>query len=138
VQVARHSITLTDKSKSPLSDQTPALGKHVHIKANMPPKIGEPSGWFSSGSAFVVIDGLDHDNYHVSWSSIIGTPFLLHTKRWQGLSVDENTGKTKYYTIEAFGGLLAYLIRFLLRSKLRTGFRAAAQSLKACAEEKRL
>ena len=102
----------------------------------MPPKIGESSSWFSSGSAFVVIDSLNHDDYHVSWSSIIGTPFLLHTKRWQGLIVDENTGKTKYYTVEAFGGLLAHLIWFLLRSKLRVGFRAAAESLKNRAEEK--
>ena len=102
----------------------------------MPPKIGEPSSWFSSGSSLLVIDSLDHDNYHVSWSSIIVTPFLLHTKRWQGLTVDKTTGKTKYYTIEAFGGLLAYLIWFLLGSKLRVGFHAAAESLKIHAEEK--
>lgn len=131
----RRSITLTDKFKSPLPDQTVALGNHAYIVANMPPKIGEPSSWFSSGSAFVVIDSLDHDNYRVSWNTTIGTPFLLHSKRWQSLTVDENTGKTRYYTVEAFGGLLAYIIWFLLGFKLRVGFRAAAMDLKNRAEE---
>jgi len=129
-------MTLMDKFKSPLPDQTATLGGHIHVKVNMPPKIGEPSDWFSSGSSFVVIDSLDHDNYRVSWSSVILTPFLLHTKRWQGLTVDEITGKTKYYTIEAFGGLLAYLIWFLVGAKLRVGFHAAAESLKNRSEEK--
>lgn len=131
----RRSIKLTDKAKSPLPDQTASLGKHADIKVNMPPKLGKPSGWFSSSSAFAVIDGLDHDNYRVSWSTVVGMPFLLHSKRWQGLTVDENTGQTRYYTIEAFGGLLAYVARFLVRSKLEVGFRAAAESLKTRAED---
>jgi hypothetical protein len=86
-------------------------------------------------SPLVVIDSLDHDNHRVSWSSVLVSPFLLHTKRWQSLTVDENTGKTKYHTVEAFGGLLAYPTWFLFGLKLRRGFLAAAQSLKAHAEE---
>ena len=101
----------------------------------MPPMLGQPSGWFSTGSALCVIDSLDHDEYRVSWSTVILTPFLMHSKRWQGLTVDASTGKTRYYTVEAFGGLLAYIMWFLVGSKLLVGFRAAAESLKTRAEE---
>jgi len=126
---------LTDASKSPLSDQTPAEGKFMAIKVNMPPKLGEP-GWFGGGSAFVSIENLDHENYRAAWATA-GVPyFILHTKRWQSLSVDENTGKTKYENLEAFGGILAYLVRFFVGAKLRLGFQAAADSLKKRAEER--
>ena len=64
----------------------------------------------------------------------MGASFLLHATRKQGLTIDENTGKTRYYTVEDFGGLLAYLIWFLLQSKLQVGFRAAAECLKNRAE----
>ncbi|KAF9526005.1 hypothetical protein CPB83DRAFT_858490 [Crepidotus variabilis] len=130
-------ITLTDASKTPLADQTPAVGKHLYTEVHMArPKVGKPTGIFTTGSAFVTIDSLDHANFQVSWSTADMPYFLLHTTRWQSLSVDENTGQTKYTTTECFGGFLAYLVQFFVGSKLRVGFQAAATSLKARAEQK--
>jgi len=130
-------MTLTDKNKAILPDQTAVLGKHAQVVVNLTPKLGEPSaGLFSKGSAFVEIDTLDHENFCVSWSTANMPAFLLHSRRWQTLSVDENTGKTKYYNVEAFGGLLAYFVRFLLGSRLEVCFQAAAVDLKKRAEEK--
>ena len=128
-------MTLTDVSKAPLSDQSLELGKYASIRVNMPPKLGEPFGWFSSGSTFAKIDGLDHENFRVTWSTANYPHFLLHTKRWQSLSVDKDTGQTRYYTVEAFGGLLAYVIWLLLASKLQVGFQAMADSLKKHSEK---
>lgn len=127
-------MTLTDKNKSVLPDQTAVLGKHAQVIVNLTPKLGEPSWLFSRGSAFVEIDTLDHENFRVSWSAVNMPSFLLRSRRWQTLSVDENTGKTKYYNVEAFGGLLAYLVRLLLGSKLKVCFQAAAEDLKTRAE----
>jgi len=133
-------MTLTDKNKAILPDQTAVLGKHAQVVVNLTPnKLGgepSPAGLFSRGSAFVEIDTLDHENFCVSWSTANMPAFLLHSRRWQTLSVDENTGKTKYYNVEAFGGLFAYLIRLLLGSRLAVCFQAAAVDLKKRAEEK--
>ncbi len=129
-------MTLTDKNKAILPDQTAVLGKHAQVVVNLTPKLGEPSGLFSRGSAFVEIDTLDHENFCVSWSTTNMPSFLLRSRRWQTLSVDENTGKTKYYNVEAFDGLFAYLVRFLLGSRLEVCFQAAAVDLKKRAEEK--
>jgi len=128
-------MTLTDKSKTPLSDHRPELGKYASIRVNIPPQLGEPSGWFSTGSAFAKIDGLDHENFCVTWTTANYPYFLLHTKRWQSLSMDKNTGQTRYFTVEAFGGLLAYIIWLLLASKLQIGFQAMADSLKKHSEK---
>ncbi|KAJ3503009.1 hypothetical protein NLJ89_g8626 [Agrocybe chaxingu] len=129
------SFTITDASGNPLPDQTPAEGKYMAIKVNMPPKLGEP-GWFGSGSAFVTISTLDPENYRAAWKTAGMPYFILHTERWQALSVDETTGKTKYENIEAFGGLAAYLVRLFVGTKLKVGFVAAAECLKKRAEEK--
>jgi len=51
------------------------------------------------------------------------------------LSVDETSGKTKYETIEEFNGVVAYAIKFFVGGMLRLGFKAAAESLKARAEQ---
>ncbi|KAF8966894.1 hypothetical protein BDZ97DRAFT_1657011 [Flammula alnicola] len=128
------SMTLTTPSKEPLPDQTPAEGKHLYMKVNMPPTMEEP-GWFGANSAFTIISAMDPENYRVAWK-FAGLPsFLLHTERWQALSVDEATGKTKYETIEVFGGIMAYIVKFFSREKLVAGFQAVADALKSRAEQ---
>jgi hypothetical protein len=127
-------MTVVSPSKVPLPDQTPVVGEHIAINVNMPPTMGEP-GFFGSNSAFCVITHIDNENYRVAWKTA-GTPyFLLHTERWQALSVDEATGKTKYETVEVFGGILAYITSYFFGDKLRVAFRAAADTLKARAEQ---
>lgn len=127
-------MTLVTPSNQPLEDQTPAEGKHISIAINMPPKLGEP-GWFGSGSAFVKIEMLDSQDFRAVWTTAGFPRWLLSSERWQMLSVDETSGKTRYETIEVFGGVAAYAIKFFVGGMLRLGFRAAAESLKARAEQ---
>ncbi|KAF9480311.1 hypothetical protein BDN70DRAFT_623161 [Pholiota conissans] len=127
-------MTMVSPSKVPLPDQTPVVGEHITINVNMPPTMDEP-GLFGTNTAFCVITHIDGENYRVSWKTA-GVPyFLLHTERWQALSIDEATGKTKYETVEAFGGILAYITSFFFGDKLRVSFKAAADTLKAHAEQ---
>jgi len=129
-------MTLMDQNKIILPDQGAAIGKYAQLRLNFTPKIGGPSGLFSRGSAFVEIDTLDHENFCFSWSNADTTPsFLFRSIRWQTLSIDENTGKTKYHNVEFVGGLLAYFARFTLGSKLKVSFQAAADDLKRRVEE---
>jgi hypothetical protein len=96
--------------------------------------MGEP-GWFQKQSAFEMITTVDPENYRVAWVNISLPRFLLYAERWQSLTVDGD-GKTKYETIEVFGGVLAYIIKFLMRKKLVMGFTAQAEGLKQWAEQK--
>jgi hypothetical protein len=95
--------------------------------------MGEP-GWFQKQSAFERITTVDHDNYRVAWVNAAFPQFLLTAERWQSLSVLGN-GKTKYETFEVFGGILAHLLKLLMREKLVMGFNAQAEGLKKRAEQ---
>ncbi|KIM41741.1 hypothetical protein M413DRAFT_18729 [Hebeloma cylindrosporum] len=128
------SMTLVTPSNQPLEDQTPSVGKHISIAVNIPPKLGEP-GWFGSGSAFVRIEVFDSQNFRAVWTTAGFPHWLLHSERWQTLTVDETNGKTRYETIEVFDGVVAYAIKFFVGGMLRLGFKAAAESLKARAEQ---
>ena len=63
------------------------------------------------------------------------SPWLMTTERWQWLTRTED-GKTKYETIEVFGGIMAYLVKWLVRGKLELGFQAMANDLKSRSEER--
>ena len=92
-------------------------------------------GFFRKSSILGKITAIDHVNHRVAWR-FHGLPkCLLHTARWQTLSVDEVTGRTKYETIEVFGGFLAYLTKFFFGKNLALGFKAMAECLKKRAEE---
>lgn len=58
--------------------------------------------------------------------------YIFFADRWQHL-VDLGDGKTRYETIEVFGGLLAWFV-LLLRGGLRQGFKAFAEDLKRRSE----
>lgn len=130
----RRVQTVMNSSKEPLLDQTPHEGAFIQISVNLPPTMQEP-GFLSTSSAFVKITTLDHDNHRAAWCTEGLPKFLLQTERWQALSVDEATGKTKYETIEVFGGFLAYFVKFFVGKNLILGFQAFANGLKKCAEE---
>ncbi|KDR78383.1 hypothetical protein GALMADRAFT_245543 [Galerina marginata CBS 339.88] len=127
-------MTVTNRAKVPLPDQTPEQGKHIQIVANMAVGLEEPR-YRDRGDAFVVISTMDSENYRVAWKTDMLPSFLLLTERWQILTVDEATGQTKYETFEVFDGLLAYFVKFFVGTKLVAGFNAAAESLKKRAEE---
>ena len=120
-------------SKETLVDQTPFEGTFLQINVNLPPTMEEP-GFFGKSSAFVKVTTIDHTNHRAAWSSEGLPKFLLYTDRWQALSVDEATGRTKYETIEVFGGLLAYFVKFFVGKNLALAFQASADCLKKCAE----
>lgn len=125
---------MVDKSKNALADQTPVAGKYLMMNpVHLPPTMGEPS-FFQKQSAFELITAVDHENYRVAWVNLAVPGFLLNAERWQALSTDSN-GKTKYETNEVFGGIVAYLIKWLMREKLVMGFNAMAEGLKKRSEE---
>jgi hypothetical protein len=125
--------TIIDKAGNALPDQTPAEGKDLLIyPVHLPPTMDEP-GWFQKQSAFATISTLDHENYRVAWNTISFPHFLLYSERWQSLSIDVD-GKTKYESTEVFSGVLAYIVKFLMREKLMKGFKAQAEGLKQWAE----
>ena len=126
----RRSQTVVNASKETLADQTPFEGSFIQINVNIPPTMEEP-GWFGKSSAFAKVTSIDHINHRVAW---VVERFLLRTERWQALSVDEATGRTKYETIEVFGGFLAYFVKFFVGKNLALGFQAYADCLKKCAE----
>jgi len=128
------SQTVVNSSNEPLEDQTPREGNFLQVSVNLPPTMEEP-GLFGKGSAFTKITTLDHTNHRVAWCTEGLPKFLLHTERWQALSVDVATGRTKYENIEVFGGILAYFVKFFVGKNLALGFKAAADCLKQCAEE---
>ena len=59
--------------------------------------------------------------------------WLLRGERFQVLTAIDS-GKTQYWTREAFTGILAPLLQILLARDLQRGFDAVAQNLKARAE----
>lgn len=123
-----------NSSKEPLLDQTPREGDFIQMSVNIPPTMQEP-GLFGKNSAFVKITTVDHANHRAAWCTEGIPRFLLRTERWQALSVDEASGRTKYETIEVFAGLLAYFVKFFVGKNLALGFKAAADCLKKRAEE---
>jgi hypothetical protein len=126
---------VVSKTKQPLDDQTPAEGKHLFIKrVNMPPSMNDSSPWISA-SAFELITVVDYENHRLAWINLL-TPFkfILRAERWQWLTVTED-GKTKYETIEVFGGLLAWVLMILMKSWLDAGFKAMGEALKRRSEE---
>ncbi|KAF9238674.1 hypothetical protein BU15DRAFT_47424 [Melanogaster broomeanus] len=131
---------LTDASRKPLpaSLQTPRAGAHLLIQpVHLPPSF-DPPKILPTGSAFEVITTMDPENFRCAWKNVEWPSWLLNAERWQALVevVEDGKKKTRYETIEVFGGVLAYIISFLLGSRLQQGFTAMAQGLKKQSEEK--
>lgn len=130
-------VLVDDYTRLPFTDQTPELGKHIEILANMAPKdVPEDPSYWDKGNAYAVISTLEPEIYRVAWTAAMYPHFILNTVRTQALSIDEATGKTKYENREVFGGLLAYIVKFVAGAKLVKGFAGAAESLKKHAEKK--
>ncbi|KAG1829309.1 hypothetical protein EV424DRAFT_1507553 [Suillus variegatus] len=124
---------ITDARKNHLPDETPREGCYLYIQpVHIPPSFDNK--WFP-GSAFERITALDHENYRTAWVNVEMPHWLLTAERWQAL-VEVEGGKTRYETIEVFGGLLAYLVRAFVGNGLKKGFIAMAEGLKSRAEER--
>lgn len=129
----RRDQRVTDARKNPLPDDTPREGSYLYIHpVHIPPSFDNK--WLPS-SAFERITVLDHENYRTAWVYVNTPHWLLNAERWQALVVVEG-GKTRYETIEVFGGVLAYFIKAFVGNGLKKGFVAMAERLKSRAEER--
>ncbi|KIL65397.1 hypothetical protein M378DRAFT_43210, partial [Amanita muscaria Koide BX008] len=130
--------TITDSNKTPLADQQTALpGHYINIFVHLPPTLSSPSfpSFLHSSSAFGRITTVDHTSHRAAWVLVSPLPkFLLTSERWQTLTVEEETGKTRYETVEVFGGVFAYFVKWLLQGALQQGFEAMAEGLKKRSE----
>jgi len=98
----------------------------------------------NKSSVFCVVTALDHENFRVAWSTFGIPNWILWSERWQwlteiGIDLGDGKGKrltTRYDSIETFGGMAAYLVKWFVGSKLNMGFQAQADGLKTWTESK--
>ncbi|KAL1740709.1 hypothetical protein HDZ31DRAFT_46957 [Schizophyllum fasciatum] len=130
--------TVVDASGKPLEDQTPVAGRSLYIyPVHIPPRLGEPDKTTRVSAASEIITVVDKENYRTAWKNValpeFLRPYLMNADRWQILTEVEG-GKTKYETIEVFGGIAAYFIKWFVGKDLKAGFEAMAETLKERAE----
>ncbi|AKF09303.1 SRPBCC domain-containing protein [Sandaracinus amylolyticus] len=75
----------------------------------------------------------DASKHELGWGTTMLTPFVLHANRVQRLEPLPG-GRTRYYTADAFEGLLVPLVMWLYRSDIQRGFDGVARALKERAE----
>jgi hypothetical protein len=78
-----------------------------------------------------VLTYVDGMSFRLAWRFATPARWLINAERWQILR-DGGSGEqtTVYETWEYFGGLLAYVIRFFMRTKLQDSFDAMSSALK--------
>ncbi|EKM52674.1 uncharacterized protein PHACADRAFT_164606 [Phanerochaete carnosa HHB-10118-sp] len=121
--------TVVDANERPVPDQAASEGSLLTLKVHLPPSM-EPQMF--PGSTRLRVSLVDHAAHRVAWTNRMPA-WLMTTERWQWLTV-LGDGKTKYETIEVFNGPIAYLVRWFVSGKLKLGFQAMADGLKARAE----
>lgn len=84
----------------------------------------------------VRITHVDHEEFRAAWQYATLPKWLLSSERWQCLSTVSVGGKemTRYETREVFGGLLAYVVKFLMGESLEEAFVAMGKALKVRSE----
>lgn len=78
----------------------------------------------------------DDANFRLAWRFATPARWLITAERWQVVrdSGPESRQSTIYETWEFFGGLLAYLLWFFMRTKLQNSFDVMSRALKVRAE----
>jgi hypothetical protein len=96
--------------------------------------MGDP-GLLGKASAFEKITLFDRENYRLSWGFWGTIPrWMLSTERFQMLT-DEGDGRTRYYALGVFKGVLAHVVKAVHRKGLSQGFQAMADALKDRVEQ---
>lgn len=129
------SQILTDASYKPLVEQKPASGRYLLMEVCIPPS-SDPEASKSRAKCIIVV--MDHEHHRAEWKAVGFPSFLLSAHRTQTLKeVEQENGEkvTVYETSEVFSGVLAYIIKWLLRAKLQKSFIAMAEDLKRHSEE---
>lgn len=70
----------------------------------------------------------------LGWGMQMGPAFVLRANRVQRL-IELGPGRTRYYTADAFSGLLVPLVMGLYRAHIQRGFDGVARALKERAEK---
>jgi hypothetical protein len=82
-----------------------------------------------------ILTHVDDASFRLAWRFATPARWLISAERWQilrdGRPADQ---RTVYETWEFFGGLLAYVIQFFMRTKLQDSFDAMSRALKDWAE----
>lgn len=101
------------------------------MKVHLPATLSETG---NVNNTRVRVTFIDRETHRVAWSHVGLPSFLLHSERWQWL-IETEDGKTKYETIEVFGGVVAWLVKWLKAAELREAFGAFADGVKKRAEQ---
>jgi hypothetical protein len=119
----------------PLADQSAPLtiGSYLRLAVHLPPTLDDAAAQGTTHSDEIVTE-LDPVGHRVAWRFIPPIHGALNAERWQQLTEMDN-GKTRYETKEVFRGPLAYIVRWVMRSKLESAFDAFAKSLKERTEQ---
>jgi hypothetical protein len=97
----------------------------------MPPTL-EPIRPSQSTRCFITV--VDHESFRAAWAYTGLPSWLLWTERWQTLTILDN-GRTRYETREVFGGISAYIVKFLYQGTLNECFAAMGKGLKEVSEQ---
>jgi hypothetical protein len=82
-----------------------------------------------------ILTHVDGVCFRLAWRFATPARWLINAERWQILRNDgPGERRTVYETWEFLGGLLAYVIRFFMRTKLQDSFDAMSRALKERAE----
>ena len=78
-----------------------------------------------------ILTHVDDVSFRLAWRFATPARWLISAERWQILrDGGPSDQKTVYETWEFFGGLLAYVIQFFIRTKLQDSFDAMSRALK--------
>jgi len=126
------SITIVDKSKKELADQTLAVDKFLLMKCNIPPSMDDNR---KQAHSLELVKAVDEENHRLSWIYVDYPSWVLRAERWQILTSLPD-GRTKYETWEVFGGSLAYVVKWHLGKSLEESFTSFATGLKDYCERR--
>jgi hypothetical protein len=113
----------------PIEDQTPAAGRRLIIRVQIPPlpSANATENPLSNVFSFENITAFEPENYRMAWGQIMIPQVLLNGNRWTALSQVE--GGTLYESREIFHGPLGPLLEPLSQEGLQEGFDAQAAAL---------
>ncbi|EJD05055.1 uncharacterized protein FOMMEDRAFT_80890 [Fomitiporia mediterranea MF3/22] len=119
-------MIVVDASKRKEQDQVLMQDKFLLMTCFILPMTTKP---------FERIVVVDHQNHRLSWVNIDYPSWAMRAQRWQTLTASTaSNGRTRYETWEAFDGVLAYIVKWVLGRKLREAFGAFADALKTRCE----
>ena len=130
---SRKQEIISDDNKVPRVSQAAAPGRRIRLQLHVPPTMDDASTKGSTTEE--ILTHVDDASFRLAWRFATPARWLINAERWQVLR-DGGPGdqRTVYETWEYLGGLLAYVIRFFMRTKMQDSFDAMSRALKDRAE----